>query len=142
LTAPTVRRLRGEGSYDNGYKFFIIDGRKVGEHVLVAERALGRRLPAGVEVHHFNEVRSDNRPGNLVVCPSTEYHRLLHVRQAALDASGHADWRKCTYCKQYDAPENIQQSTTGGRFHRACRTTYESEARRQRLARLRATAAA
>lgn len=37
-------------------------------HILVAEKALGRTLPKGAEVHHVNEDRADNRNTNLVIC--------------------------------------------------------------------------
>lgn len=50
------------------------------EHVLVAEKALGRYLPDGVEVHHVNEIKHDNRGSNLVICEDQAYHRLLHKR--------------------------------------------------------------
>lgn len=56
------------------------------EHILKAEKALGKPLPSKVEVHHFNEIRNDNRNSNLVVCQDRAYHRLLHRRLRALKA--------------------------------------------------------
>lgn len=92
-------------------------GQRKGAHVLAAECALGKPLPARAEVHHVNGVKHDNRPGNLVVCPDRAYHKLLHIRQAALSACGHANWRKCPYCQQYDAPGNLRFCYTRAPFH-------------------------
>lgn len=61
-----------------------VNGGDAREHVRVAERALGRELVAAEEVHHVNEVRSDNRPENLVVCASRRAHEVLHHVPAML----------------------------------------------------------
>lgn len=95
------------------------------EHVAIAERLLGYPLPPKAEVHHFNEDRTDNRSCNLVICPSHAYHCLLHQRTRAYDACGHADWRKCWICQEWDAPENIKICNNGSTQHRACRKNYD-----------------
>lgn len=72
------------------------------EHLIVAEKALGRPVPLGVEVHHVNESPADNRPSNLVICEDKAYHQLLHRRARALRACGHADWVRCGFCGRWD----------------------------------------
>jgi hypothetical protein len=65
----------------DGYREFTINGEKVLEHVMLAERALGRKLPEGAVVHHMNEDKLDNfTPLNLVICPDQAYHMFLHKR--------------------------------------------------------------
>lgn len=71
----------GEGSVSTGYKILSINGRKIYEHILLAEKALGRPLPLGAQVHHMNENPLDNfTPFNLIICPDQAYHLLLHKR--------------------------------------------------------------
>lgn len=115
-----TRRANGAGNVNlDGYlDVRVDDGRRTYEHIAVAERALGKRLPEGCEVHHVNENRIDKRGANLVICPSTAYHRLLHQRMAARDACGNADWRKCQHCQQYDAPERLNMKRVP--FHTEC----------------------
>lgn len=108
-----------------------VDGRKRLLHVLIVERAIGHALPPGAEVHHIDENPGNNDPTNLVVCPDAAYHKLLHQRQRAFDACGHYDWRKCTFCKKYDAPGNLH-ATRKQAYHSAC-ATAKTRARRQHL---------
>lgn len=117
-----ANRPAGAGTImTQGYCMIEIGGRCVLRHVLIAERALGKPLPAGAHVHHVDGDRSNDRNDNLVICPDAAYHQLLHRRQRALDACGHADWRKCHICKQYDAPENLRFYEPSGLVrHMAC----------------------
>lgn len=55
-----------------------INGRMRPEHIVLAEKALGRRLKKGEVVHHVNCDPLDNRPTNLLVC-TQGYHMWLHT---------------------------------------------------------------
>lgn len=105
------------------------------EHVIVAERALGKSLPPRAEIHHFNEQKTDNKNSNLVICPSRAYHFLLHQRLRALRACGNPNYLRCVYCKQYDSPSRIrvQFQTTGSHgYHHACKAKYDRMRRRRK----------
>ena len=98
------------------------NGRFVPSAVAVAERILGKELPARAVVHHANGDFTNDAPTNLVICPDKAYHNLLHSRMRALDACGNAGWVMCGLCKKYDAPENLYIRMNKGRKaqHRAC----------------------
>ena len=103
------------------------EGQVLEHHVVVEER-LGHRLRSSAEIHHINGDKQDNRPQNLVVCHDSTYHKLLHRRQAALDACGNPNWRKCKYCGQHDDPANMRDcSITGGKEHRGCKLKWRRE---------------
>ena len=123
----------GQGCLEpSGYVQFRAENGGKGKrgHVLAAERALGKTLPIGSRVHHVNGVKHDNRPSNLVICPSEAYHRLIHKRQDAMNACGNAEWLKCPFCKKYDAPENLYLSKDGRQHrHRHCQNEYSRRGR-------------
>lgn len=100
-------------------------GSTKAEHIVIAEAAMGKTLPVGAEVHHVDENKANNAPSNLVICPDRAYHQLLHRRMRALEACGHADWRKCHRCGQYDKPENLHQSAQKV-YHAACNRAHVS----------------
>lgn len=110
---------------------------RIREHVLIAEIALGKRLPRGVHVHHVDLNDTNNHNGNLVVCQDAAYHSLLHLRTKALGTCGHADWYKCYLCKGYSPREEMCLARRGaGRTeqasHHACAAADMAARRRAR----------
>ena len=104
------------------------------EHRLIAERAIGKSLPKGAEVHHVNGDKKDNSRGNLVICQNRAEHMAIHYRQRALDAAGNADYVRCVYCNEW-GPEDTMYVRRRPRAgiearHRSC----HAEAERKRKA--------
>jgi hypothetical protein len=143
-TVPKEGHGRWQGGRwrSSGYVLLLVPGHQranargyVREHILVAEKALGRALPDGAEIHHFNEVRSDNANRNLVICQDDAYHKLLHARATALRACGNANWLRCAYCKNYDDPANLTRVPRRNRpspqaRHRKCFAEYQTQRRK------------
>lgn len=72
----------------NGYVVVTLpSGVRQYEHILVAEKALGKPLPRGAIVHHIDENKSHNANTNLVICPDQSYHMLIHKRMRDLGIS-------------------------------------------------------
>lgn len=105
----TLKRSKGGGFIDGGYRGWQVNGKKYIEHLVIAEKALGKPLPPGSIVHHANENKLDNRPENLVICPNRAYHVLLHKRLRALHTCGNPSWLWCVRCRDYFPPEQFKR---------------------------------
>jgi hypothetical protein len=99
------------------------------EHILIAKKSLGKPLPPGAVIHHFNGKNRDNTNHNLIICQDQKYHMLLEQRTRAFKVCGHANWLKCKICKQYDDPSNLYINK-GHIFHRLCSAQYARERRK------------
>lgn len=85
-------RRHGEGGLrSDGYIQVHENGKLKMQHIVVAEKALGKPLPPKAIVHHINEDRADNVPSNLVICPDQEYHMLIHKLMIAKGISFRKD---------------------------------------------------
>lgn len=104
------------------------------EHILIAEKSLGKPLPLGAVVHHADGNKLNNSNGNLVICQDNAYHSLLHQRTRAFEGCGNPKWLKCTYCKQYDDPCNLYINDRSKMFyHRICHYNYNQKWQQDRL---------
>lgn len=79
--------LGAVGHKSGGYQMVkVSEGRWRGEHILAAERALGRRLARGEVVHHIDMTRDGNASENLHVFASKAAHNKAHASLNALVA--------------------------------------------------------
>lgn len=69
------------------------------EHILVAEKMLGRLLEHYESVHHISQNKQDNTWKNLFVCTREEHDRA-HRMQGVSYRKLHPTWtcRTCTIC--------------------------------------------
>jgi hypothetical protein len=118
----TINRAIGQGTpHISGYWMFEISGRSVLRHVLVAEKALGKPLPKGAQVHHVDYDRSNDSNENLVICQNVSYHKLLHRRTDALNACGNANWLRCSKCGKYSPASELRiYKPSGNKWHPGC----------------------
>ena len=115
----------------NGYRFVASPSHPratekgdVQEHILVAERAMGKPLPTKAVVHHMDGNRSNNDPKNLVVCQDQAYHLILHRRMRALRECGNANWMWCHFCQRWDDPRNMHRENPLAKYkyyHQQCK---------------------
>lgn len=110
-------------------------------HRLLAERVLGKPLPPRSEVHHVDGDIHNCSHNNLVICNDHSYHMLLHTRQRALYACGHADWLRCRLCRRWGPPIEVKQyQRKNGQkiapLHLAC-MAKDNRARRKQACKIR-----
>jgi hypothetical protein len=120
--------MRPKTKFD-GYKNVNHNGKSVGEHRAIAERALGKPLPIGAIVHHVDGNKLNNKNSNLVICPDNSYHRIIHRRQRALEQGGNANYRLCRRCNKWDDPANNMHTFFDGAYHRECEADHAKECR-------------
>lgn len=99
-------------------------------HILIAEKALGKPLPVGAEVHHVDEDVSNNANQNLVICQDKAFHKLLHVRTRIVKAGGDPNTqRECDRChelKFFSEFNRCHKNKSDGlqRYCRRCQSEY------------------
>lgn len=107
---------------------------KIALHRERAERALGRPLPPGAEVHHADGSKNPNAP--LVICQDHRYHFLLHVRTRVVKAGGDPDRQRiCSICKRLKYFEEMTTAKNSPPQNRCKRCAADAATRRHRARR-------
>lgn len=136
-TSVVRKAANGDGYTQGGYLGHQVNGVRKFDHVAIAEAALGKPLPLGAVVHHWDEDRTNNTPGNLLICPDRAYHNLIHARMRAMAATGDPAKRQCRLCKKYDALDNLRNYMTkaGGWSHWHLQCARDDASARSKAAR-------
>lgn len=64
---------------NNGYMLIKTERGWMKRNRYVMEQKLGRQLLANEDVHHVNEIKTDDRPDNLELLPHVDHVRLTHT---------------------------------------------------------------
>jgi len=119
VVGQPYRFVRGHGlrmlqaKERNAYRSVRVGANCKLVHVVIAEKAIGKPLPSGAQIHHVDGNPSNNANSNLVICQDQKYHALLHIRQRALLAGGDPNTQRVCYkCKRLVL---ISDLASGGR---------------------------
>ena len=94
------------------------------EHIVLAEKALGKPLPLGTGVHHLG-ANDDN--AQIIIYQNQAYHRLLHARARILENRklGGKICRKCRVRKPFDEFWKHKRNSDGlGSYCKECFKYY------------------
>ncbi|MFH2034581.1 MAG: HNH endonuclease [Candidatus Margulisiibacteriota bacterium] len=75
----TRKKRKNDASIKSLYRGVSVNGKKVGEHRVVMEKILGRKLLRNEIVHHIDGNGLNNTPENLRVCSSQGGHARDHL---------------------------------------------------------------
>jgi len=96
---------------------------------VIAERALGRYLPDGVQVHHVDGDASNNANRNLVICQDQTFHNLLHVRTEVLRAGGDPNAERLCFRCGLKPIEDFPVVYASGARRGTCRACFRAYVR-------------
>ena len=139
VNETTIADIKYRRSWKDIGKDIVFDRTNKKDTRTYIKELLGRKTLDGVVIHYVDGNRDNKVNSNMVVCPSHAYHELLRQRKNAYEACGHADWIKCTYCKQYDTQSNMLQKKgkteyrpdeTFYRFHKDCQLQFQRKLRK------------
>ncbi len=98
----------------NKYKSRKVNGKNVGEHRLVMEKHIGRKLTKKEVVHHIDGDKSKNELDNLMLFPTKSAHTRYHLEIGDLKLKSGSNKKKlvngklrCFHCCEFKTLEEF-----------------------------------
>lgn len=92
---------------------------EVYEHIVVAEKKIGRYLNKGETVHHINRIRDDNRQENLMVFKNSSDHMKIHTLSTW--SRKHNKCQRChTEDRRHEAKGYCERCYKNLKYHKIC----------------------
>lgn len=124
---------KGGRTTRSGYILVRVDGKYVQEHILIAEKALGRKLSRKHPVHHHDENRTNNANSNLVICQSRGYHNLLHARMNCIrDGVNPNSEKRCMSCQTVKPLTSFHKGKSSNGKMSRCKECWAQEQRQRK----------
>jgi Pyruvate/2-oxoacid:ferredoxin oxidoreductase delta subunit len=108
------------------------------EHILVAEKKLGRNLLPKEVIHHIDGNVENNDPANIEILPNHSAHKRLHDQIRLLKSGIDRNKEKqCAKCKQIKPLDNFSPTTNRGNatlssYCKPCRVIIQTDFIHQR----------
>ena len=90
INPPLGRKIDSKGyiliykpNYEGSYKGKTNKGY-IFEHKFIMELKIGRILKSSERIHHINNIKSDNKIENLLLCENPKEHTLIHWKMQEL----------------------------------------------------------
>lgn len=104
---------RGINGTTTKYHQLKRDGKHIPEHRYIVEQRIGRKLLPTEQIHHVNEIKTDNRDHNLEGPLTPAEHRQRHRR--------YPDTKICIYCDAPFTPHKTKRKRQQTCFSPECR---------------------
>ena len=110
LSVSTRGLFSGGWTMRNGYRMCSVNGQERYEHVLVWEQCNGP-IPAGMDIHHRNGNRLDNRIENLQLLARPEHMRIHSSKSKRVAGDW---WKRCSICGRFQPLRQYYPRRNGG----------------------------
>ena len=102
----------------HGYRLVMVDGKEIKEHRMVLAAVHGWEALEGMDVHHLNGDKLDNRIENLVLVTPADHIRLYHPKP---NKYPHSHWEAIaeTYQNGGATPTRAVANTFGVAYSQA-----------------------
>ena len=115
----------------DGYVLIQTNNGRELEHLIVAEKMIGRKLTKDEIVHHINGKRDDNRPENLRVLSGHEKHVDVHTsKRREKYPDGFKSCPKCGVIKPFSDFHKNKSKSNG--MNSNCKICHNNQIQRRR----------